>query len=80
VHEEETGELAAELVQRSVLAQRCATRPLVLHSDNGAPMKSYSIKAKLEALGIVASHSRARVSNDNPLYVAAKDMLPPLVG
>src|SRR5690606_36749742 len=41
VHEEETGELAAELVQRSVLAQGCATRPLVLHSDNGAPMKSY---------------------------------------
>jgi putative transposase len=66
VHEEETGELAAELVQRSVLAQRCATRLLVLHSDNGAPMKSYSLKAKMEALGIVASHSRPRVSNDNP--------------
>jgi transposase len=32
------GELAAELVQRSVLAQRCARRPLVLHADNGAPM------------------------------------------
>jgi putative transposase len=66
VHDEETGELAAELVQRSVLAQRCANRPLVLHSDNGAPMKSYSLKAKMEALGIVASHSRPRVSNDNP--------------
>ena len=66
VHEEETGELAAELVQRSVLALQCATTPLVLHSDNGAPMKSYSLKAKLEAMGIVASHSRPRVSNDNP--------------
>jgi putative transposase len=66
VHHEETGELAAELVQRSVLAQRCANLPLVLHSDNGAPMKSYSLKAKMEALGIVASHSRPRVSNDNP--------------
>ncbi len=70
VHEEETGELAAELVQRSVLAQRCANRPLVLHSDNGAPMKSYSLKAKMEALGIVASHSRPRVSNDNPFSEA----------
>ena len=29
-------------------------------------MKSYSLKAKLEALGITASHSRPRVSNDNP--------------
>lgn len=70
VHDEETGELAAELVQRSVLAQRCANRPLVLHSDNGAPMKSYSLKAKMEALGIVASHSRPRVSNDNPFSEA----------
>jgi putative transposase len=70
VHDEETGELAAELVQRSVLAQRCATRPLVLHADNGAPMKSYSLKARMEALGIVASHSRPRVSNDNPFSEA----------
>ena len=66
MHAGETGELAAELVQRTVLSQRCATRPLVLHADNGAPMKSYSLKAKLEALGIIASHSRPRVSNDNP--------------
>jgi putative transposase len=32
VHKEETGELAAELVQRSVLAQRCAFSSLVLSS------------------------------------------------
>ena len=70
VHDEETGELAAELVQRSVLSQHCANRPLVLHSDNGAPMKSYSLKSKMEALGIVPSHSRPRVSNDNPFSEA----------
>ena len=29
VHAEETGELAAELVQRAVVGQQCATRPLV---------------------------------------------------
>ena len=61
VHEDETGELAAELLQRSVLAQRC-----VLHADNGAPMKSYTLKAKMETLGVTASHSRPRMSNDNP--------------
>ena len=66
VHEEETGELAAELLQRSVLSQRCAMQLLVLHSDNGAPMKSYTLKAKMEALGIAPSFSRPRVSNDNP--------------
>ncbi len=66
VHTEETGELAAELLQRSVLTQRCSMNPLVLHSDNGAPMKSYTLKAKLEMLGIASSFSRPRVSNDNP--------------
>ena len=65
---EETGELAAELVQRTVLGQRCAAQPVVLHADNGAPMKSYSLNAKLEALGIIASHCRPRVSNDNPFW------------
>jgi putative transposase len=66
VHDEETGDLAADLLQRCVLAQRCAMQPLVLHSDNGAPMKSYTLKAKMEALGITSSFSRPRVSNDNP--------------
>jgi putative transposase len=66
VHDEETGDLAADLLQRCVLAQRCAMQPLVLHSDNGAPMKSYRLKAKMEALGITSSFSRPRVSNDNP--------------
>ncbi|MBB5199873.1 putative transposase [Glaciimonas immobilis] len=66
VHEEETGELAAELLQRSVTGQRCSMTPLVLHSDNGAPMKSYTLKAKMEELKVSPSHSRPRVSNDNP--------------
>ncbi|WP_218586911.1 DDE-type integrase/transposase/recombinase [Iodobacter fluviatilis] len=62
----QTGELAAELLQRSVLSQRCSMNPLVLHSDNGAPMKSYTLKAKMEMLGSASSFSRPRVSNDNP--------------
>lgn len=66
VHHEETGELAAELLQRSVLNAGGLARPLVLHSDNGASMKSFTLKAKLEALGIATSFSRPRVSNDNP--------------
>ncbi len=66
VHESETGELAAELMQRAVLAEQCFREPLVLHSDNGAPMKSHTLQNKLADLGITASHSRPRVSNDNP--------------
>ena len=66
VWKEELGELASELVERTVLAEKINGRPLVLHSDNGAPMKSYTLKAKLEMLGVMSSYSRPRVSNDNP--------------
>lgn len=66
VHEKECGVLAAELMQRTVLSEKCLQQPLVLHSDNGAPMKSATLLAKLDELGIIASRSRPSVSNDNP--------------
>ncbi len=65
VHDSETGESAAELMQRTVIAEQCFRKPLVLHSDNGSPMKSYTLQSKLLDLGITPSHSRPRVSNDN---------------
>jgi len=66
VHDQEGGEEAAALMQRTVLAERCFRKPLVLHSDNGSPMKSQTMQAKLYDLGVIPSHSRPRVSNDNP--------------
>ena len=39
---------------------------LVLHSDNGAPMKGATLLVTLQKLGVVASFSRPAVSNDNP--------------
>lgn len=66
VHDREGGEEAAVLMQRSVMAERCFRKPLVLHADNGSPMKSQTMQAKLYDLGIISSHSRPRVSNDNP--------------
>jgi putative transposase len=53
-------------MQRTVLSERCAGKPLVLHSDNGAPMKSSTLLSKLYDLGITPSRGRPRVSNDNP--------------
>ncbi|MFT6390019.1 MAG: transposase InsO family protein [Cellvibrionaceae bacterium] len=38
----------------------------MLHSDNGAPMKSFTLRAKMQDLGIITSRSRPRVGNDNP--------------
>lgn len=65
VHETERGELAAALMQRTVLRERCYRQPLVLHADNGAAMKSQTLQVKLAELNISSSHSRPRVSNDN---------------
>jgi len=66
VYPEERGELAADLVQRAVISEKCCGQTLVLHSDNGAPMKSSTLLAKLYDLGITPSRGRPRVSNDNP--------------
>ncbi len=66
VHEAESAELAALLMRRASLAEGLAGRPLVLHSDNGSAMKGATMLATLENLGVVASFSRPRVSNDNP--------------
>lgn len=66
VHRAESAELAALLMRRASLAEGLAGRPLVLHSDNGGPMKGATMLATLENLGVVASFSRPRVSNDNP--------------
>lgn len=43
VHERESADLAAVLIRRAVLAEGCTLRPLVLHADNGSPMKGATI-------------------------------------
>ena len=70
VHEEEDGRLAAELVERTVLAEGVVRGELTLHADNGGPMKASTLLAKLEALGVAASFSRPRTSDDNPFSEA----------
>ena len=70
VHERESAELASNLIRQAVLAEGCIARPLVLHADNGSPMKGATMKVTMEKLGITASYSRPRVSNDNPFSEA----------
>jgi transposase InsO family protein len=70
VHERESADLAAMLIRQAVLAEGGITRPLVLHADNGSPMKGATMKVTMEKLGITASYSRPRVSNDNPFSEA----------
>jgi len=66
VHERESAELAAQMIRKACLAERITRKGLVLHSDNGAPMKGATMLATLQQLGVVPSFSRPSVSNDNP--------------
>ena len=68
VWETENAEYSKKLVRKATLSQGIAKKdkPLVLHSDNGSPMKAATFMATLEKLGIQSSFSRPRVSNDNP--------------
>ena len=66
VHERESPELAAQLFARTCLQLDLDPAGLVLHSDNGGPMKGSTMLATLQRLGVVPSFSRPRVSDDNP--------------
>ena len=67
VHETETADHAATLVHKACLREGIQDRDaLVLHSDNGAPMKGATLLATLQRLGVTPSFSRPSVSDDNP--------------
>lgn len=66
VHEEESMEASAALVRATCAAEGVDPNGLVLHSDNGGPMKGSTMLATLRHLGIVPSFSRPSVSDDNP--------------
>lgn len=65
IHSEEDGILASSLVRRICEERGIAPSSLVLHSDNGSPMRCGTMLATLQALGVVSSFSRPRMSNDN---------------
>jgi len=66
VHDVESAECAAALFLAICRAQRLDPIGIVLHADNGGPMKGATMVATLERLGVLASFSRPGVSDDNP--------------
>ena len=66
VYDCESGDLAADVITEACIQEGIHRRQVTLHSDNGAPMKSVTMLAKLQELGVVPSFSRPSVSNDNP--------------
>lgn len=70
VHDRESADLAAELIDRAARVENIQVDALTLHSDNGGPMKGSTMLATLQALGILPSFTRPRVSDDNPFSEA----------
>jgi len=66
VHAEECMLASSALVRATCAAENVDPKGLVLHSDNGGPMKGSTMLATLQHLGIVPSFSRPSVSDDNP--------------
>jgi transposase InsO family protein len=65
-----SAEIASELITQACREGDVDPRGLVLHLDNGKPMRASTMIATLQRLGVVPSFSRPHVSDDNP-YSAA---------
>jgi len=70
VHESESSDYAALLVEAACQREGIRKDTLVIHQDNGSPMKGATLKATLEKLAVLASYSRPHVSDDNPFSEA----------
>lgn len=66
VHPTQTETHAAALFTQICHDRALDPQGLVLHADNGGPMKGATMVGTLERLGVIPSFSRPRVSDDNP--------------
>lgn len=66
IHDAESSAYASTLLSTVIRDNGLSATTLVVHMDNGSPMKGATLRATLEALGVRMSYSRPHVSNDNP--------------
>jgi len=66
IEKEECAERAVAMISAACEREGVHRHQLVIHSDNGSPMKSATLLAFLQGVGVVPSFSRPSVSNDNP--------------
>lgn len=65
IHLDERAEHAAKLIELTAMKEKIPHAQLILHADNGSPMKGFTMLAKLAQLGISHSFNRPATSNDN---------------
>ena len=66
----ESAALAERLIAETCAKQGIVPGQLTLHADRGASMRSKPVALLLADLGVVKTHSRPQVSNDNPFSEA----------
>ena len=66
IYQEESSRHAADIIRDICLREGIEKHQVILHSDNGSPMKGATMLATLQQLGVMPSLSRPAVSNDNP--------------
>jgi len=62
----ESSALAKELLSEAIAREGVDPETLTVHADNGSSMASKPVAFLLADLGVTKTHSRPRVSNDNP--------------
>src|SRR3989475_10113549 len=62
----ESAELAKRLIQHTCHKQNIAPGQLTVHADRGSSMKSKLVALLLADLGVLKTHSRPHVCDDNP--------------
>ena len=62
----ESAKLAESLLAQTITAENVPAKQLTIHADRGSSMASKPVALLLADLGVINSHSRPRVSNDNP--------------
>lgn len=62
----ESSRLAEELIADAIHREHVPDGQLSLHADRGSSMTSKTVSQLLADLGVLQSHSRPHVSNDNP--------------
>ena len=70
IAERESADLAQVLIAETCQRENIAPDQLTIHADRGGPMTAKPLALLLANLGVVKSHSRPHVSNDNPFSEA----------
>ena len=66
IHATQESNLSAILLEDICVNEKINKHQLVVHADNGGPMKGATMLATMQKLSVVPSFSRPSVSNDNP--------------